>query len=260
VNRSTLLASLAVALAVVAAPQAAGWGMTGHRAVGRIAEHGLTPAAAKAIRELLAPEQLTFVATWPDDIRSEAAWAKAEAWHYVTIPDGQTYETSKKSPDGDVIEAIARFEKTLANRTAPHLERVQALKWLTHQVGDLHQPLHVGRGDDRGGNETVVLWFNQPSNLHAVWDEKMIDTSSLSFSELVELVDHATPAQVREWQSSAVLDWARESQELRNACYEIGDRRLSYLYVHDHWPTVQRRLLQAGVRLAGMLNRLLGTA
>lgn len=177
----------------------------------------------------------------------------------MTIPDGQTYESSAKNPAGDVVEAIARFEKVLADRPAGREARVEALKWLSHLIGDVHQPLHVGRGDDRGGNDVLVLWFGEPTNLHAVWDSKIIDHTQLSFSELADLVDRPTRDQVRDWQASRAPDWARESQDLRAACYAMGDRRLSYLYVHDHWPTVQRRLLQAGVRLAGELNRLLGS-
>ena len=239
------------------APTAAAWGPTGHRAVGRIAERHLTPQAARALSELLAPEQLAYVTTWADEIRSEPDWARAEAWHWVTIPDGQTYDSSSKSAAGDVLEAIARFEKVLEDRAASREARAQAVKWLSHLIGDVHQPLHVGRGDDRGGNDVLVLWFGEPTNLHAVWDSKIIDHSQLSFSELADLVDHPTADQVREWQARRAPDWARESQELRGACYAMGDRRLSYLYVHDHWPTVQRRLVQAGVRLAGELNRLL---
>jgi hypothetical protein len=246
------------ALVVLVAESAAAWGPTGHRTVGRIAEHHLTPQAAREVAALLAPEQLTYVTTWADEIRSEPEWAKADPWHWVTIPDGKEYQSTQKNPGGDVLEAIGRFEKTLAEGTAPRQERAQALKWLSHLVADLHQPMHVGRGDDRGGNDTVVLWFGEPSNLHAVWDSKLIDASALSFSELVDLVDHPSPDRVRELQASGPADWARESIDLRSGCYEIGDRRLSYRYVHAHWPTVERRLLEAGVRLAGELNRLLG--
>jgi S1/P1 Nuclease len=250
---------LTILLAAAAGTHAMAWGPLGHRAVGRVAERHLTPQAARAVADLLAPEQLAYVATWADDIRSEPEWTKAESWHWVTVPDGQTYESSQKNASGDVLEAIARLEKVLGDRTAAKRERVQALKWLTHLLGDLHQPLHVGRGDDHGGNDVVVLWQGEPTNLHSVWDSKIIEINQLSFSELAELVDHPTPDQIREWQSTRPLDWARESQELRAACYEFGDRKLSYRYAHDHWTTVQNRLLQAGVRLAGELNHLLGT-
>jgi S1/P1 Nuclease len=251
-----MLASLLLVPAF--APAALAWGNLGHRAVGRIAERHLTPQATRAVAELLAPEELAYVTTWADEIRPDPAWAKAAPWHYVTIPNGETYDSSKKDAGGDILEAIPRFERTLADRDAPRAERVQALKWLGHLVGDLHQPLHVGRGDDRGGNDILVLWFNEPTNLHAVWDNKIIETAELSFSELAALVDHPTPEQVREWQGTGPRAWALESQQLRDACYVLGDRKLAFPYVHDHWPTVQQRLLQAGVRLAGELNRLLG--
>ena len=257
---SYLRALLSAVLLIPAfAPRATAWGPTGHRAVGRIAEHHLTTQTAQAVADLLAPEQLAYVTTWADEIRSEPNWAKADSWHWVTIPDGQTYDATQKNPGGDVLEAISRFEKTLADRTSPKLDRTQALKWLAHLVGDLHQPLHVGRGDDHGGNDILVLWVNEPTNLHAVWDSKLIETTGLSFSELADMLDHPTPEQVRDWQASGPRDWAVESQQLRSACYELGDRRLSFRYVHDQWPTVQRRLLQAGVRLAGELNRLVGS-
>ena len=252
---SRILAGL---LLLVASAQAAlAWGPNGHRAVGRVAERHLTPQAAKALADLIAPETLAYVAIWPDEIRPEPEWAKAEDWHWVTVPDGQTYETSQKNPKGDAVEAIGRFQKTVADRNAPRVERVQALKWLAHLVGDLHMPLHVGRGDDRGGNDILVLWFGEPTNLHSVWDAKIIEQNQLSFTELAELVDHPTPDQVREWQRSGVLDWAAESQKLRDQAYVMGDRRLGFRYLHDNWPTVQQRILQAGVRLAGEINRLL---
>jgi nuclease S1 len=245
-------------LTSTAAPSAVAWGLVGHRAVGRIAERHLTPRAAEAVSALLAPEPLAYVTTWADEIRVEAQWEKRETWHWVTIPDGETYESAAKNSRGDILEAIARFEKVLGERQAPAGERVQALKWLSHLIGDLHQPLHVGRADDEGGNKVLVLWFDDPTNLHSVWDTKVIDGQRLSFSELADLVDHAPADKIREWQGSTPVDWARESQELRAACYEMGDRKLGARYAHDHWPTIQQRILQAGVRLAGELNRLLG--
>jgi hypothetical protein len=211
------------------------------------------------VADLLRPEQLAYVTTWADEIRSEPEWSRAEAWHWVTVPDGQTYDSALKNPEGDVVEAISRFEAVLADRARPNLEGVRALKWLSHLVGDLHQPLHVGRGDDHGGNDVLVLWFNEPTNLHAVWDSGIIESTRLSFSELADLVDQATPSEASEWQAAGPRAWATESQELRAACYELGDHKLSFRYVHDHWPTAQRRLLQAGARLAGELNRLLGS-
>jgi hypothetical protein len=255
-GRWPLLLGAAALLAL--APPALAWGPTGHRAVGRIAERHLAPETAREVAALLGPERLAYTATWADEIRSDPAWAKAEAWHWVTVPVGTTYADSKRNPAGDVLEAIARFERVLADRAAPRLERQQALKWLVHLVGDLHQPLHVGTRDDRGGNETLVLWFGEPSNLHSVWDTGLIDRTELSFSELAEKVDVATADEVRSWQASSPLEWADESRVLGERAYALGDRRLSWRYHFEHWAEVELRVRQAGVRLAGLLDRALG--
>jgi nuclease S1 len=218
----------------------------------------MAPETARQVAALLGPERVTYVGTWADDIRSDPAWAKAESWHWVTIQPGQTYAESKKNPAGDVVEAVARFERILADPAAPRTERQQALKWLVHLVGDIHQPLHVGRGDDRGGNEVVVLWFGEPSNLHSVWDSGLIGRSELSSTELAEKCDTASADEVKAWQASSPLDWAGESSAALDKVYTLGDRKLSFRYVFDQWPTVEKRVAQAGVRLAGLLDRILG--
>jgi nuclease S1 len=248
----------ALLAAVLAAVPASAWGPTGHRAVGRVAERHVAPETAREVAAILGPERLAYVGTWADDIRSDPAWAKAETWHFVTIPAGQTYATSKKNEAGDVLEAIARFERVLADRAAPRLERQQALKWLVHLVGDIHQPMHVGARDDRGGNEVMVLWFGDPSNLHSVWDSGLIDRMELTSTELAEKVDVAGPDQVRGWQSTTPLDWAEESRAAAERAYALGDRRLGYKYIYEHGPTVELRIQQAGIRLAGILDRVLG--
>jgi len=234
---------------------ARGWGVTGHRVVGEIAERHLSADAAREVKELLGPDGLARVSVWPDEIRSDDELSRGTyTWHYVTIPDGETYDTIDKEPQGDIVERIQGFARVLRDPAAGKEARWQALAWLVHLVGDLHQPLHVGRGDDRGGNDVLVLWFDEPSNLHAVWDSDMIDHTRLSFTEMVRFIDHATPEQVEAWQAAGVLDWVAESMALRQQVYDVGDRRLSWRYRYRNLPTVERRLLQAGIRLAGLLN------
>jgi hypothetical protein len=234
------------------------WGANGHRTVGQIAENHLSPRAALEIRELLGGKSLAMAATWADEIKSIDAYDHTHSWHYTSVEDGETYEESAKNPDGDVVETLGRMSKTLADRTAPAAERAAALKWIVHLVGDIHQPLHVGRKGDRGGNEVKVEWFGDRTNLHSVWDSRLIRHKELSFSELADFLDRATLEEIRQWQDAAVHDWAEESQALRPDVYKIGRGDLSWDYVRDHWPTVERRLLRAGIRLAGLLNHLLG--
>lgn len=231
------------------------WGATGHRVVGAIAQRHLSESAAAGVGDLVGPAGLARVADWPDDIRSDAVLGKdKETWHYVTIPDGETYETVEKEPKGDIVERIRHFEAVLRDPATEREARWDALAWLVHLVGDVHQPLHVGREGDAGGNAVLVLWFGEPSNLHRVWDSEMIDRTHLSFSEIVGFIDHPTPEEVETWQASDLLDWVVESMALREQVYDLGDRKLGYGYRYKNRPVVERRLLQAGVRLAGLLN------
>jgi hypothetical protein len=229
------------------------WGANGHRVVGRIAEHHLSPAAARGVACILGGESLAQAATWPDEIRSDPSWDRAKAWHFVDLDDGETYDPAKH-PEGDVTQAIDRFSKVLKDPQADRAAKTEALRFLVHFVGDVHQPLHVGRRADHGGNTIKVNWFGENTNLHSVWDEKIIEAEKLSFTELAEFVDQPTHDEVRAWQSAAVLDWVQESADVRARVYDIGDGKLSYTYQYQNIPLIKRRLLQAGVRLAGLLN------
>jgi hypothetical protein len=222
--------------------------------VGRVADRHLSKRAAEAIKGLLGQDTLAETGTWADDIRADPKWNHAAPWHYVTVEDHQTYETSKKNPQGDVIEAIRRFEAVLRNPNSSGEEKAQAVKFLTHFIGDLHQPLHVGRGADRGGNGTQVTWFQKQTNLHAVWDNSIIESERLSFSEFYEFFDKPNGAEIAKWRSTGVLEWATESFSARNAVYDLGNGKLGYEYGYRHLPFVKLRLTQAGIRLSGLFN------
>lgn len=250
-----------VGLAAAFAPPLAAWGPTGHRVVGRIADGHLTPEAASAVEELLGPTGLTHAGVWADDVRSDPAFRHADPWHYISIDDGETLADTARNERGDVVDAIERHEAILADRGAPAEERANALRFLVHFVGDIHQPLHVGRRADRGGNSILVTFFDEPSNLHAVWDSEIINHRRLSFSELAEKLDHLTAEEVARLQGATLADWAKESYDLRDAVYpQDNDLRLSWEYVYHSWPVIERRLMEAGVRLAGLVNRVLGAS
>ncbi|HEX7182997.1 MAG TPA: S1/P1 nuclease [Thermoanaerobaculia bacterium] len=246
--------TLLFALLLAAPTTAFAWGPNGHRIVGRIAANHLTAEAARAVECLIGPESLAQVSTWPDEIRSDPAWKKADPWHFLSIDDNETLETTERNPAGDVLEAMQRFEAVLRDPQAAPQAKREALKFLVHFVGDVHQPLHVGRRADFGGNRVNVIWFGEETNLHSVWDSGLIENEKLSFSELVEFIDHPTWEEIKTWQGSPYSVWVQESKDLRNRVYQLGDSKLSYQYAYDHIPVIKRRLLQAGVRLAGLLN------
>lgn len=231
------------------------WGPTGHRTVGQIAENHLSRKARKAVHQILGDTSLAMASTWMDDIKSDPAFDHLRDQHWVTIPDGETYTTAAKNSEGDVIEAIDRMVASLKSDTLSPAQQGFCLKVLVHLVGDLHQPLHTGRGDDKGGNDFQVQWFKRGSNLHRIWDSGMIDEKDLSYTELAAALDHADRQQIAAWMQGDAADWAQENLAFRPAIYGVEKGAdLGYAYLYRNWATVEERLLKAGIRLAGVLN------
>lgn len=236
------------------------WGQIGHRATGWIAQDLLSPQARQAVQRVLDGNSLAEVSTWMDEVRSDRSFDFMGPWHYVTIPPGQTYETAEKAEGGDVLWALDKVVSELkAGGLSPEQEAIN-LKVLVHLIGDLHQPLHVGNGTDRGGNDVRLEWFGERSNLHRVWDSEMINSKQLSFTELADFInDGLDETVIEEWQSTHWYDWAMESQSLLDQVYELPENgRLSYEYMFKNFDAVQLRLLQAGVRMAGVINDIYG--
>lgn len=265
--RWTVAGALAAWMALAAPGELRGWGPNGHRIVGEIAERHLTDAARQGVVAVLGEtESLAEAATWPDEIRSDPAWDHAAPWHFISIDDGETLASTARSGEGDVLEAMKRFEAVLRDPEAPKEKKVEALRFYVHFVGDVHQPLHAGRRDDRGGNSIRVRWFREPRNLHSVWDSGLIESRELSFTEYVRFIDDASREEVAAWQAAPYEEWVRESFCVRDRVYDFGaeaarepgeEPRLGFGYAFHQGPLVDRRLLQAGIRLAGHLNAIL---
>lgn len=235
------------------------WGKTGHRIVGDIAAKHLTPQAKKAVNNILGPESMAIVSIWMDQIRSNPKYDYTHDWHWVTIPDGMTYEETQKNPNGDIISTIQTIIEELKSGDLSQKKEERRLKMLIHLVGDIHNPLHVGTGKDMGGNRTEVEWFYEPSNLHRVWDSEMIDDTKLSYTEYSVAIDHPTQKQIEKWQNTTVLDWAYEAMEYRDQVYDLpSDHQLGYEYQYKNHDLLNKQLLKAGVRLAGVLNEIYG--
>ncbi|WP_207791574.1 S1/P1 nuclease [Sandaracinobacteroides saxicola] len=255
-------------VALLTGSPAAAWSGMGHRVSGMIAERYLDSRARAGVKAILGVESAAEASTWADFMRSDPSefWQKtASPWHYVTVPDGKTYAEVGAPPEGDSVTALQRFSATVRDRNAPLADRQLALRFIIHIVGDLHQPLHVGNGRDRGGNDVRVEFFRKPTNLHAVWDDDLVENEGLSFSEKAKwLSEKITPAQAKAWQTADPLVWIAESQALRDATYPPPMPNaapgtvpnLRFDYVFQHQGTVNLRLSQAGVRIAAYLNQL----
>jgi hypothetical protein len=247
---------LAAATLGIASPAQA-WGPIGHRITGAIADENLSGVARAQVRLLLGNEDLAEAATWPDDMKSDPSefWQKkASPWHYVTVREGDAYKPSDAPPEGDALTALPRFTATLRDPKASIEDKRLALRFIVHIIGDLHQPLHVGGGNDRGGNDFKVTWFGKESNLHSVWDSGLIEQRSLSYSEYTRWLSRKiTPEDVVAWNVRDPLVWAAESIALRKTIYPANPQ-ISWDYAYQHRGEIDDRLERAGVRIAAYLN------
>jgi hypothetical protein len=242
------------------------WGATGHRVVGEIAERHISKRTRTALTAILGADpadscstSLARAANWPDEIRSDPAWTArdpdAAKRHYINAPPDQPI--ARPAEGENIWAAIELYQARVADPALPTEERRQAICWLTHLVGDAHQPLHAGYAHDWGGNKVNVSFFDEKTNLHSVWDEYLIDRTHLSYTELADFIDHASPAQIAAWRAAPVQVWLQESRDLMADAYDVGDHFLSYSYVWRQTPVVEARLLQGGHRLAELLDQAL---
>lgn len=236
-----------------------------------VAESRLTPAASAAVQSLIGPSRLRDIATWADQIKG--ARPETKPWHYVNIPlDRADYDPARdcaRPRGGCVVAAIERFQRALANADRPRAKRTEALKFVTHLVADLHQPLHCADNRDGGGNDVPVVFFGQalnssgrrPWNLHAVWDSGLIERRGLTPSEYARrLIRQVDRGSVSRMERGTVVDWVVESHRAAvETAYRLPpDRALGEDYAGRSLPVVDEMLAKAGVRLAKILNETLG--
>ena len=273
-----------VALLAVPAPALA-WGEYAHRLTARIAVAELTPRARKQIRRILSAAKavdtpdcplatLQDASVWPDCVRSlPDRFAFSFPWHYQNIDVCKPFDINANCPDGSCVTAqIPRQLAIAADRNASPAARAQALAFVVHFTGDMHQPLHIGEKNDRGGNDVRASYGGKAPdrmNLHRIWDSELAERTLTE--PPVITARSPTRAQRREWAEGGIADWARESWELsrtvvypnlRNypdTCSGKSDLRaeIDETYIAATRDTVRLQVERAGVRLAVLLNRAL---
>ena len=243
-------------------PQAMAWGPQGHQTVAELADRQLRPAARAEVARLLAGEpspSLAGVADWADEVRAGDSGAKRTSqWHFVKFEADCGYVPARDCPGGDcVIAAINRNFLALADRARPDGERRDALKFLVHFVGDVHQPLHASPMEDKGGNEFQISYEGEGSNLHQAWDRLILQHGARSPRDYADALDRRPPLAADPTRQSdrPAVDWAVESCRLvADAGIYPASHVITNDYLNAHRPLAEQRLRQAGGRLADMLN------
>lgn len=265
ISRARIIANLVLLLIVASC---GGWGAAGHKTVSHIAYAHLTPKAKAEVDKLLAGETLAEFSVWPDLIKGDKAWTWTRPWHYVNIPgDADGFSMERDCPKGEcVVQGIIRYSGDLKDAGKSQEDRSNALKFLAHYVGDLHQPLHAGRAEDKGGNDLKVQLYSRGANLHQVWDDGLIRRRGMEpdvYARKLEakLTPEAFAASVT---SMDPVAWATESFKLaRDVAYKHPDGTqvkdgdtLGEPYAAAMEKVVDEQLMKAGLRLAAMLNNI----
>lgn len=256
------IASLSSIVALT--PTVLAFGPDGHRIVGELAQRQLSNDARAEIALLLAGETestLASIANWADDARETPIYAWSAPLHYVNFPRTSCdYDPARDCRDGRcIVDAIERFAAQLADHDQPLPARREALKFLIHFVGDIHQPLHAGYGDDRGGNLFQVYYLGRGSNLHALWDGGILRSAQRKWRDHVEILSVRSPSHSTRWSKRMPRRWARESCRLieKVALYPPRPGRVPPGYIERQLPVIEDRLVLAGARLAALLNAVL---
>ncbi len=264
--KTNFFKKLILGLAIIYAPlQSMAWGTEGHRIAGLIASSYLTPKAREAIKAILGDESIAITSNWADFIKSDPNYSYLSSWHYVDLDKAYTYPELQEFLNHDTkVDAYTKLNFLIGELKKKDLSaenKLLYLRMLIHIVEDVHQPLHVGHTEDKGGNDIKVTWYMTPTNLHSVWDSQLIDFQQLSYTEYAAAINHTTATQRAAWQKAPISQWLFESNQIAEKVYsevKTGDTLNTYKYNFDHIATLNQQLLKAGVRLAGILNQLFG--
>lgn len=246
------------------------WGRYGHEVSAHIAEHELTPTSRSAIQGLLGDQSLAEVANWADEVRPDRA--ETAPLHYINGP----VEALEPQPDdyeleaGNVYSAILGYARRLADDNLSKSQRAEALKFLVHFIGDLHQPLHCGFAEDRGGNDIPAVHDGEPINLHHYWDHEILAPRQARYSpqQLAAILHdrHHIQEHIDTVGTDDPRQWIIESRRLIfNGIYPMprvdveGENGVRVAVLDDSYgeiwrPVAERQLARAGFRLAATLN------
>ena len=270
-RKTVLLVLLAGCLPIYA------WGPEGHTLVAQIAEAELTPQVRARVLEILGPgKTMASVSSWADEVRNSRR--ETAPWHYIDIPiDKPHLDMARDCANGDcVIAKIEQFRDVLKNPATPPDQRREALMFIIHFVGDMHQPLHCSDNNDHGGNGVRIVFSGRPGNLHGLWDSGMLQRIGTEEALLPGMTREAEHHR-KKWAKGTVRDWAEESHKdaqktvygklpklphaqpapvpgATSALPPAPPVTITPMYEHKADPLIVGQIERAGVRLASLLN------
>lgn len=243
----------------IVALSAMGWGQKGHDTTAYIAENHLTPATKAAIDSILDGKSIVYYSNWPDNACHTEQYAYTKTWHYKNIDEGQKYSEVKEIPEGSIVTALNEQIAILNDPSACRDKKWLALVLTVHFLGDIHQPMHLGRLSDRGGNRHNIKFFNSGTNLHSTWDSKLPESAhKWSYTEWQQNIDRAKEEEIINILTGGTpYSWGEETYEITKEVYEKTPEgtNVAYDYIADWTPIIEQQFLKGGLRLADVLNQ-----
>ncbi len=228
------------------------WGSQGHKIVAEIAYHYLDNATRDSVKKYLGEMTFQDAATWMDDIRKDTANNYMKPWHYINVEKDKTYV---KLPNENIINELDKVIDQLLNGKRNPLKTNTDVKILFHLIGDLHQPLHVGYGGDKGGNSVDVVFSGKKSNLHKVWDTEIISEKKITTEMCLKIAGEYSSKKVKKIQKIDTIKWMSESRSYLKNVYDFKVGIIDQKYIDKNAPIVEKQLVNAGLRLAGVLSQ-----
>lgn len=233
------------------------WGRKGHEIVAEVAFHYLRDSTKSEVLHYLGKTSIEDAANWMDEMRSNDYYNYMKTWHYVNIEKGESYTPSVIDRNILIIlnSAIAELRNYKTMKDKDVRER---LYYIFHLIGDLHQPLHVGYGIDKGGNTINVsfMFKNRGSNLHRVWDTDIIEQKNIQLENVLQVEKKYTPEELKSLEQIKIMEWTNESRSLLDSVYAFKENFLDPEYVEKNTPVIESQLFLAGIRLTAILEKI----
>lgn len=243
--------SLAILLTLTSSTSVFAWGHKGHSIVAEVAFKYMDAKTKQNVLSYLNGMSIEDASNWMDEMRSDSKFDYMKPYHYVNFERGSAI----KELDGDnIINTLNQTLKDLDNIKAISNDEIRLrLFYLFHLIGDLHQPLHVGYGEDKGGNTVQVSFFGRGSNLHKMWDSEIIEYKALTLDQVLQ-INNYKPSELSALKSINVISWVQDSRGYLKGAYNLVGNKISDEYIDANYPIIKQQILKAGLRLASVLE------
>jgi hypothetical protein len=232
-----------------------GWGKTGHEIASELAYNFLDPTTREKLNNYLGTSTPEGASTWMDKVRSNHNYDYMKPWHYVDYEKGTDYQPNN---DENLVNELEKVIGQLEHKDRLDADKIKTnLEIIFHLVEDMHQPLHIGYADDRGGNTIIVDYLGKTKKLHHVWDDDIIKTGGIGYEKCIVVYTAMRRADIKKLQKGTIVQWLKEPRQLLQDVYNFNDNKIDQAYVDRNIPVIEKQLVIAGIRLAVVLERIL---